>query len=140
MRGLAWVLVSMAGGCFGCAGEASRPLAPTQGIATCEGTEGCRAAVALAPADPHLRVLWGRELEEASMATMAAREFRGALRLAQDPSDPVDEAARGLIRLGDAAGCVSLLDEQLAGQRSEAFVGVLRQARRRCEDAAQKTW
>jgi len=69
---------------------------------------------------------------------MAAREFRAAIRLATDEVAPIDEAANGLMRLGDPSGCVAELDAQIEGaQKAPALATVLRRARERCAEAAK---
>lgn len=70
---------------------------------------------------------------------MAAREFRAAIRLVDDEADPIDEAASGLMRLGDPAGCVAELDAQIEGaQKQPALANALRRAREKCASAAAK--
>lgn len=70
---------------------------------------------------------------------MAAREFRAVIRLATDAEAPVDDAADGLVRLGDPAGCVQELDGQLASaERVPTLANALRRARERCAEAAKK--
>lgn len=123
-----------------CAPE-SKSAAPAR-VATapvCASIEACGADVAEQPDDPHLRVRYGRMLEQAGRATAAAKEFRAAIRLAVDGLAPVDDAAEGLLRLGDPVGCLSELDTQLASaERVPALATSLRRARVRCEEAAKK--
>jgi len=105
----------------------------------CATIEACGADVAHQPDDPHLRVRYGRLLEKEGRATAAAREFRAAIRLAVDGLAPVDDAADGLVRLGDPVGCLAELDGQLASaERVPALASALRRARVRCEEAAKK--
>lgn len=128
-----------AGSGVACATEGPPPVSPTRAIATCGSEEDCAHAVANDPTDPHLRLRWAATLEEASKATMAAREFRGVIRLADDESDPIEEAARGLIRLGDPQGCLAVIDEQLGGAtRNPGLANVLQRARQQCAAAAKK--
>lgn len=108
-------------------------------IVTCNSPPDCAAAVSRDPADPHLRVKWALRLEEAGKATMAAREFRAAIRLVDDEDDPIDEAASGLMRLGDSSGCVAELDAQIENaQKVPALANALRRAREKCVEAARK--
>lgn len=124
---------------FGCASSSPNVTAPVAS-ATCNSVDDCAAEVARDPTDPRLRVRWGRALETAGRAAAAAREFRAAIRLAVDPAAPIDDAAEGLLRLGDPSGCVSELDTQLASaDHMPTLAAVLRRARERCAEAARKT-
>lgn len=120
-----------------CGGSTARP-AEVPAATTCTSLDDCAAEVARDPGNPRLRMRWGRELELAGRAAAAAREFRAAIRLAADPSAPVEDAAAGLVRLGDPAGCVSELDTQLANASSMPVLAEkLRVARERCARAAK---
>jgi hypothetical protein len=106
--------------------------------ATCTSLDDCAAEVARDPSNPQLRVRWGRELEIAGRAAAAAREFRAAIRLAVDPTAPIDDAAAGLVRLGDPAGCVTELDSQLANaSHMPTLANKIREARERCARAVR---
>lgn len=120
-------------------GSAARPAgAPVAATSACSSVEDCAAEVARDPADPRLRIRWARSLETAGRAAMAAREFRAAIRLATDEHAPVDDAAEGLVRLGDPVGCVSELDGQLASaDRMPTLAAALRRARARCAAASK---
>lgn len=124
---------------FAACASPPRPAPVASAGSTCSSVEACAAEVSRDPTDPHLRVRWGRALEEAGRASAAAREFRAAIRLATDPVAAIDEAAEGLMRLGDAPGCVAELDVQLAGaHKVPALALALRRARERCAEAAKK--
>jgi hypothetical protein len=120
-------------------GSTSKPAeAPASAMSSCNSVDDCAAEVARDPADPRLRIRWAKSLETAGRAAMAAREFRAAIRLATDAEAPVDDAAEGLVRLGDPAGCVSELDGQLASaERMPTLAAVLRRARARCAAATK---
>lgn len=137
MRGLAVVVVGLL---VACAEQKTAP--PPRAAASaplCNSIETCGAEVAEQPDDPHRRVRYARMLETAGRATAAAREFRAAIRLAVDGLAPVDDAAAGLVRLGDPQGCVAELDGQLASaERVPGLASALRRARALCEDAAKK--
>jgi predicted Zn-dependent protease len=122
-----------------CTPERTAPPPRVAAAPLCNSIEACGADVAEQPDDPHLRVRYGRLLETAGRATAAAKEFRAAIRLAVDGLAPVDDAAEGLLRLGDPVGCVAELDGQLASaERIPALATALRRARARCEEAAKK--
>ncbi len=136
MRSLAAVVIGLL---IGCTEQQTAPPPKTIAAPLCNTIESCGADVAEQPDDPHLRVRYGRMLETAGRATAAAREFRAAIRLAVDGLAPVDDAAEGLLRLGDPVGCVAELDGQLASaERVPALATALRRARARCDEAAKK--
>lgn len=135
------VLASVVGGLACSSTSQQSPQHAARPTVTCTSSEDCAAAVSRDPADPNLRVKWALTLEEAGKAAMAAREFRAAIRLATDDDDPIEDAASGLMRLGDPAGCVAELDAQLASAtRAPALASALRRARERCAKAAERAY
>ncbi len=138
MRSLA--VVALGGVFVACAPDPKpAPRTASASASPCTTIETCGAEVANQPDDPHLRVRYARLLETAGRASAAAKEFRAAIRLAVDGLAPIDDAAEGLVRLGDPASCVAELDGQLASaERVPALATALRRARARCEEAAKK--
>jgi predicted Zn-dependent protease len=137
MRCLA--VVVLFGSLLACAEQKTATPPRVASAPLCNSIAECSAEVAEQPDDPHLRVRYARLLETAGRASAAAKEFRAAIRLAVDGLAPVDDAAEGLVRLGDPMSCLAELDGQLASaQRVPALQTALLRARATCEQAAKK--
>lgn len=135
------VVASLVGGLACSPTSQQAPQHAARPIQTCTSSDDCAVAVSRNPGDPNLRVKWALTLEEAGKAAMAAREFRAAIRLVTDDDDPIEDAASGLMRLGDPAGCVAELDAQLSSAgKDAALAGALRRARERCAKAAERAY
>lgn len=131
--------VALLVGCGGSPARVAEARVAEERTPTCKSADDCAAEVARDPGNARLRVRWGRILETDGRAAAAAREFRAAIRLAVEPTAPVEDAAEGLLRLGDAVGCVTELETQLPNaSHMPTLAAAMRRARDRCADVAKK--
>jgi len=80
----------------------------------CGSIEQCAGDLNRYPADPKLRNQYARVLTKSGRLGAAAKEYRAALKLADDDPSVIEDAAKGLATLGDADGCLAELDTILA--------------------------